>query len=114
MLHSLQHIPRRNKFMQKQPDEMVGSVTAWDILTASERQYGIRLHESHLLMEGPITAFGTFKVPLNLRTKEDRCDGLTGECKTPLQQVCLRQTWWIGPEEDLTATNLTATDLTQI
>ena len=51
---------------------MRGSVTAWDVLTATERQYGVRLHESHLMMDAPITTFGTFKVPLNLRTREDR------------------------------------------
>ncbi len=51
---------------------MLGSVTAWDVMRAAERQYGVVLHESHLMMDGPITAFGTFKVPLNLRTKEDR------------------------------------------
>jgi ribosomal protein L9 len=40
-------------------------------MQAAERQYGVRLHESHLFVDGPITSFGTFKIPLNLRTKDD-------------------------------------------
>ena len=67
-----QNVGRVSNWFKKKPEEMRGSVTAWDVLTATERQYGVRLHESHLMMDAPITTFGTFKVPLNLRTREDR------------------------------------------
>ncbi|GFR48957.1 hypothetical protein Agub_g10971, partial [Astrephomene gubernaculifera] len=37
------------------------------VLEAVERQLGIRLHSSHLLLDGKIDSYGTYKVPLNLR-----------------------------------------------
>ncbi|KAF5840509.1 hypothetical protein DUNSADRAFT_16450 [Dunaliella salina] len=52
-------------------DVMVGSITAFDIQNAVARQMGIQLHDSHFLMETPIDEFGVYKVPLNLRQRDD-------------------------------------------
>jgi hypothetical protein len=41
---------------------MQGSVTPYDVRMGVMRQIGIELHESHLLMDSPITTFGTYKV----------------------------------------------------
>jgi len=71
------NISRRSNWMSKKPDEMSGSVSAWDVQEAVARQLHIRLHDSHLLMDSPITGFGTFKVPLNLRTLDDKQVELT-------------------------------------
>jgi len=38
-----QNISRRSNWWKKRYDEMQGSVTAWDVIEATERQYGIRL-----------------------------------------------------------------------
>lgn len=56
---------------------MVGTVTKFDIVKAVAGQLHIELPEPLILMEQPITGFGTFKVPLNLRTKDDEQVELT-------------------------------------
>uniref|UniRef100_A0A7R9V4A7 Large ribosomal subunit protein bL9c n=1 Tax=Chlamydomonas euryale TaxID=1486919 RepID=A0A7R9V4A7_9CHLO len=71
------HVSRRSNWYQKEPTKMLGAVTAWDICQAAEKQYGVRLHESHIFIDGPIRSFGAFKIPLNLRTKDDRQVELT-------------------------------------
>ncbi|GAX82924.1 hypothetical protein CEUSTIGMA_g10351.t1 [Chlamydomonas eustigma] len=59
------------------PEAMVGTVTSWDIVKAALIQGGVQLDVSHLMMSQPISAFGTYKVPLNLRTRDDRQVELT-------------------------------------
>ena len=58
-------------------EEMVGTVTAWDIVEATKRQSGVCLDQSHLMMKESISQYGEYKIPLNLRTKEDRQVELT-------------------------------------
>jgi large subunit ribosomal protein L9 len=70
------YISRKYK-SQEDPEAMVGTVTLWDIMKAAVVQGGVQLHESHLMMDQPISAFGTYKVPLNLRNREDRQVELT-------------------------------------
>lgn len=41
---------------------MVGYVTVFDIQSSLLRQLGVRLHESHFFMDGPIADFGMFLV----------------------------------------------------
>ncbi|KXZ53588.1 hypothetical protein GPECTOR_6g505 [Gonium pectorale] len=41
------------------------------------RQLGIRLHSSHLMLDGNIAGYGSFKVPMNLRLSDDRQVELT-------------------------------------
>eukprot|EP00798_Chlamydomonas_sp_ICE-L_P004769 gene4769-34523_t len=61
------NISRRSDWMNTppKPDEMLGSVTVYDIKHAVEGQLGIALHDSHLLMQTPITTFGTFEVGID-------------------------------------------------
>jgi hypothetical protein len=47
----VQFINRRSDWFRKQPDKMLGAVSAWDILKAVELQYGVKLHESHLFVD---------------------------------------------------------------
>ncbi|MEW5315395.1 MAG: hypothetical protein WDW38_006828 [Sanguina aurantia] len=61
---------RRNGWKTSEPDRMLQPITAKQIQVTTQLQLGIALHPSHLLMDAPITAFGTYKIPLNLRTKE--------------------------------------------
>jgi ribosomal protein L9 len=67
-------IPRRIDWrtVKEGKEEMIGAVTAWDVVEATRRQYGISLDTSHLIMKESISQFGHFKIPLNLRTNEDR------------------------------------------
>lgn len=44
------------------PGGMDGSVTAFDVRQCVERQLRIKLHDSHVLMEAPITSFGRYEV----------------------------------------------------
>lgn len=68
------HIPRRIDWRTQKEgkEDMIGTVTAWDIVEATRRQYGICLDMSHLIMKEGISQFGHYKIPLNLRTREDR------------------------------------------
>ncbi len=47
---------------------MVGYVTKADITQLVQQQLHIELPPSQILMDGHISVFGTFRVPLNLRT----------------------------------------------
>jgi len=56
---------------------MHGTITPFDVQLAVARQHDIHLHESLILMDTPITTFGTFKIPLNLRMLDDHQVELT-------------------------------------
>lgn len=54
-----------------------GRVDTAAILAAVRRQLGIGLDASHVLADAPIDTFGSYKVPLNLRTLEGQQVELT-------------------------------------
>lgn len=65
-----QNFSRRNGWKTSEPERMLEPITAKQIQATMQLQLGIALDPSHLLMDAPITGFGTYKIPLNLRTKE--------------------------------------------
>ncbi|KAJ9523213.1 hypothetical protein QJQ45_023996 [Haematococcus lacustris] len=49
---------------------MQGNVTVYDVMAGVKKAMGVQLHESHIYMDEPITKFGHYKLPLNLRHEE--------------------------------------------
>jgi ribosomal protein L9 len=68
---ALQVVSRR--FSKKGPDQaMVGSVTAQQLCLYAARQLHVELPRELLMMDdhAPITQFGSYTVPLNLRDEQ--------------------------------------------
>ncbi len=59
---------------------LYGAITAKDIATALEKQFGIAVDKRRIVLDAPIKAYGTFSVPVKLY------EDISGTCRVTVKQ----------------------------